>query len=61
MAHVNVMDNVVRIRDGSRVAEVYLKELRGKVKPWCDLCDSESCLHVNFSWSLPEVRTVVEG
>lgn len=56
LEHVNVMDNMIRIQDGNRIAEVYLKEMQGRMKLWCDFCNSESCVHVNFAWSMPEVR-----
>ena len=29
LIHVNVMDNLVRVQDGNRIAEVYLKEIQG--------------------------------
>lgn len=60
LEHVNVIDNVVRVKDGKRIADVYVRELHGKIKLHCDLCDSDSCIHVNFAYTLPEVRKLIE-
>jgi DNA-binding HxlR family transcriptional regulator len=60
LEHVNAIDNVVRVKDGPRIADVYVKELHGKIKLKCELCDSESCIHANFAYSLPEVRELLE-
>ena len=59
LVHVNVMDDLVRIQDGSRIAEVFVSKLRGRMRLRCSLCDSENCVHVNFSWSLPEIRALL--
>ena len=59
LEHVNVMENMVRIQDGNRIAEIYLKEVQGWMRLRCELCESEECVHVNFAWSLPEVRALI--
>jgi len=58
--HINEYDNIVRVKDGNRIAEVYISNIHGKIKLKCALCDSEDCVHVNFAYSLPSVRELME-
>jgi len=60
LVHINEIDNIVRVKDGNRIADVYISNLRGKIKLKCALCDSEDCVHVNFAYSLPKVRELME-
>jgi len=60
LVHINEYDNIVRVKDGNRIAEVYISDIHGKIKLKCALCDSEDCVHVNFAYSLPSVRELME-
>jgi DNA-binding PadR family transcriptional regulator len=41
LVHINEYDNIVRVKDGNRIAEVYISNIHGKIKLKCALCDSE--------------------
>jgi len=60
LVHVNAIDNIVRIKDGNRIADVYVRNIGNKIKLYCDLCGSDSCIHVNFAYSLTRVRELIE-
>jgi hypothetical protein len=48
------------VKDGNRIAEVYISNIHGKIKLKCALCDSKDCVHVNFAYSLPSIRELME-
>jgi len=60
LVHINEYDNIIRVKDGNRIAEVYISEIHGKIKLKCALCGSEVCVHVNFDYSLPSVRELMK-
>jgi len=48
------------VKGGNRIVEVYISDIYGKIKLKCALCDSEYCVHVNFAYSFPSVRELME-
>ena len=58
--HINEYDNIIRLKDGNRIAEVYISHIHGKIKLKCALGDSEDCVHINFAYSLPSVWELIE-
>ena len=64
--HINTFRNYATILDRDfhgreRIANVYFRrDSEPFVRAWCDLCDSEECVHVEYAWSLPKVREVFE-
>jgi len=56
LVHINEYENIIRVKDVERIAEVCISNINGKIKLKCALCDSENCVHVNFAYSLPPVR-----
>ncbi len=53
MSHFNVYEDNVKVVDNDirRIATVYFKS--GKV--FCDVCESEQCIHIDFAYGLPLV------
>jgi hypothetical protein len=51
----------MKVNDGNKMTDVYIPNLRGKIRLKCALCDSEDCVHVNFAYSLPRVRELMES
>ena len=61
LSHVNMYDDHVKILDNGldsvgRIVSVYFRK---DSKTWCDYCESESCVHVQFSWEIPKVRDIL--
>jgi len=58
--HVNAYDNVVRVEDSSysppRIAEIEIGIRGRKLMLHCSICDASDCEHINYLWSLKEVR-----
>ena len=62
MSHVNIYDDHVKIMDNhldkiGRIVSVYFK--KGK-NSWCDYCESANCIHIQYAWKIPSVRSVLE-
>ena len=53
LEHLNMYDDHVKVIDNesSRIASVYFKE----TDVFCDLCETNICLHTDFAYSIPKV------
>lgn len=62
MKHINMYDDHVKIMDNNlgnigRIVSVYFK--KGKTS-WCDYCEETDCIHVQYAWEIPDVRSILE-
>ena len=59
LEHLNVYEDHVKIVDNvmNRIASVYFN---GKGKVYCDVCDVDSCIHVDYAIGLPEVKEALD-
>jgi len=55
--HLNMFEDNVKIVDNvlDRIATIYFK---GN-KTFCDVCESEECVHVDFALSIPKVVKIL--
>lgn len=66
MAHLNVLDDHVAIEeiDSSgnitSVVMVYVRRINSHFELWCEKDESKECRHVDFAWSLPHMRALIE-
>lgn len=66
MTHLNVLDDHVAIQeiDSSgktiSVVMVYVKRINSHFELWCEKDESKECKHVDFAWSLPQMRALIE-
>ncbi|MFQ6077002.1 MAG: hypothetical protein ACE5Z5_12890 [Candidatus Bathyarchaeia archaeon] len=58
LEHLNTYENHVKIVDNqrNRIVTVYFKVDGG---PWCDLDESDSCIHCEYAWTIPEVAKIL--
>jgi hypothetical protein len=56
--HINTLDNHITIKDRKlgRVVYVYIKEPK---ELWCELDNATECAHIQFSYTIPQVREVL--
>ena len=62
MTHVNMHDNHIKIMDRDlekhgRIVSVYFQCPN---TPYCDYCEKDDCIHVQFAWEIPEARRILE-
>lgn len=66
MTHLNVLDDHVALQQIdhrgkiTKVIFVYVKRINSHFQLWCEEDQSYDCVHVDFAWSLPAVRELVE-
>lgn len=66
MAHLNVLDDHVAIQEidysgkTQSVVMVYVKRVNSHFELWCEKDESRECRHVDFAWSLPQMRALIE-
>lgn len=66
MTHLNVLDDHVAIQEidnsgkTTSVVMVYVKRINSHFELWCEKDESKECKHVDFAWSLPHMRTLIE-
>jgi DNA-binding MarR family transcriptional regulator len=66
MTHLNVLDDHVAIEeiDSSgkitSVVMVYIRRINSHFELWCEKDESTECKHVDFAWSLPQMRALIE-
>ena len=66
MMHLNVLDDHVAIEEidysgkTSSVVTVYVKRIDSHFELWCEKDESKECKHVDFAWSLPHMRALIE-
>ena len=66
MTHLNVLDDHVAIQEidssgkTTSVVMVYVKRINSHFELWCEKDESKECKHVDFAWSLPQMRTLIE-
>lgn len=63
MHHVNMYDDHVKVMDNAlprlgRIVSVYFKK---NDSTWCDYCNCDDCIHVQFAWELPEVKDILSA
>ena len=61
--HINMYEDHVKIMDRQldkmgRIVSVYFK---AEELPWCDYCEENDCIHVQYAWEIPEARKILEG
>lgn len=59
--HINMYEDHVKILDNKldrvgRIVSVYFRDTRA----WCDYCDENLCVHIQYAWELPQVREILE-
>ncbi len=59
--HVNMHDDHVKILDNKldrvgRIVSVYFKDN----KAWCEYCDENFCVHIQYAWSINTVRKILK-
>lgn len=59
--HINMYEDHVKILDNKldrvgRIVAVYFKD----TKAWCDYCDENLCVHIQYAWELEKVRKILE-
>ena len=59
--HVNMYEDHVKILDNKldragRIVSVYFKDN----KAWCEYCDENFCVHIQYAWTLDDVRAVLK-
>lgn len=66
MTHLNALDDHVAIQEidnsgkTTSVIMVYVKRINSHFELWCEKDESKECKHVDFAWSLPEMRNLIE-
>lgn len=66
MTHLNVLDDHVAIQEIdisgkiTGVVMVYVKRINSHFELWCEKDESKECKHVDFAWSLPQMRSLIE-
>jgi len=57
LEHFNTYEDHITIRDLqlSKFVDVYVRDR----KLYCSECNSDSCLHVGFAWSIPKVIKIL--
>lgn len=66
MTHLNVLDDHVAIQEidssgkTTSVVMVYVKRINSHFELWCEKDESKECKHVDFAWSLPQMRALIE-
>ena len=66
MTHLNVLDDHVAIQEidhsgkTTSVIMVYVKRINSHFELWCEKDESKECRHVDFAWSLPHMRALIE-
>ena len=66
LAHLNVRDDHVAIQEidysgkPQSVVMVYVKRISSHFELWCEKDESRECRHVDFAWSLPQMRALIE-
>ncbi|MCL4341232.1 MAG: hypothetical protein M1431_03950 [Candidatus Thermoplasmatota archaeon] len=66
MTHLNVLDDHVAIQEidqsgkTTSVIMVYVKRINSHFELWCEKDESKECKHVDFAWSLPHMRSLIE-
>lgn len=66
MTHLNVLDDHVAIQEidhsgrTTSVVMVYIKRINSHFELWCEKDESKECRHVDFAWSLPHMRALIE-
>lgn len=66
MTHLNVLDDHVAIQEidhsgkTTSVIMVYVKRINSHFELWCEKDESKECRHVDFAWSLPHMRSLIE-
>lgn len=66
MTHLNVLDDHVAIQEidssgkTTSVVMVYVKRVNSHFELWCEKDDSKECKHVDFAWSLPHMRALIQ-
>ena len=66
MTHLNVLDDHVAIQEidnsgkTTNVVMVYIKRINSHFELWCEKDESKECKHVDFAWSLPQMRGLIE-
>ena len=66
MVHLNVLDDHVAIQEIDyfdktlSVVMVYVKRIKSHFELWCEKDESRECRHVDFAWSLPQMRAQIE-
>ncbi len=53
--HVKILDNNIG-KDG-RIISVYFNN----EWPWCEYCEEDVCVHIQYAWEIPEVRDILKG
>lgn len=58
LVHLNVYEDKIRIIDNqkNRIAEITYKNK----KPYCDLCDDDVCLHIDYAWSIADLAVILK-
>lgn len=58
--HINTYDDHITIKDNvlNREANIYLKT---GGEAFCDVCQLQDCLHINYALALPSVVRVLEA
>ncbi len=61
LEHVNMYEDHVKIMDNKlgkvgRIISVYFKKRQNS---WCDYCEENNCIHVQFAWEIPDVRSIL--
>ena len=51
--HVKILDN--KLEQAGRIVSVYFRDARA----WCDYCDEHVCVHIQYAWEIPEVRSAL--
>ncbi len=66
MTHLNVLDDHVAIQEidhsgrTTSVIMVYVKRINSHFELWCEKDETKECKHVDFAWSLPHMRALIE-
>ena len=66
MTHLNVLDDHVAIQEidntgkTTSIVMVYVKRINSHFELWCEKDESKECIHVDFAWSLPQMRALIE-
>ena len=66
MSLLNVLDDHVAIQEidhsgkTTSVIMVYVKRINSHFELWCEKDESKECRHVDFAWSLPHMRALIE-
>lgn len=59
--HVSTLDDSIRILDSSLTPMGTIVTVSFKDESaWCSYCDETQCVHVQYAWSIPEIRDVLE-